>query len=320
MIVKNAQDYIQCFGEKQLYFFAIGYEHRSFFLYDKLQKKFPANKPVVFALDDYTKCPDAIARIRTIIDKELPVYVQNYNDSNKVHNIILEIVQKHIEQSDSLTIHIDYSSMPRSWYCKLPLLLEKIMRDTDKVYFWYSEGEYPASHEEYPSSGIEAFSFFSGKPSLQIESNRIHVIALGYDVIRTQAILSITDPNYLIACYAYNPKREGFLENLKQVNDPILSRAAMSLALHIDDFEFMVSKLCDTANELLPVGDVILIPDGPKPLIFALSLIPDLVGKQGLTCLHITRNNDYYEAMDIAPTGAVFGFLVQTDRETVRAQ
>lgn len=313
MIINNALDYEQCFGADHLYVFAMGYEHRSFFLYDELQKKFPSNKPLVFALNDYTNHSDTAAKVKELKDREIPVYVESYSSSNNVHNKILEIVQSNIEQRDSITIHIDYSSMPRSWYCKLPLLLKKIMRDTDKVYFWYSEGEYPASHEEYPSSGIESFSFFSGKPSLQIESNRIHVIALGYDVIRTQAILSITDPSYLVACYAYNPAREGFLDNLKQVNDPILARAAMTLSLHVDDFEFMVSKLCDIANELLPAGDVILIPDGPKPLIFALSLVPDFVGKHGLTCLHITRNSDYFEAVDVSPTGVVYGFSIQKD-------
>lgn len=226
---------------------------------------------------------------------------------------ILDLIADRIEQKDSATVHIDYSSMPRNWYCRLPALLKTIIRPTDKVYFWYAEGEYPSSHEEYPSSGIDSFSFFSGKPSLQIENNRIHVIALSYDVIRTQAILSITDPSYLVACYAYTAEREDFLENLKQVNEPILPRAAMSVALQIEDFEFMVSKLCDTANELLPIGDVILIPDGPKPLIFALSLVPDLIGKQGVTCLHITRNNEHFESVDDIPTGTVHGFLIQVD-------
>ena len=150
--------------------------------------------------------------------------------------------------------------------------------------------------------------------SLHIENSRVHVVALGYDVIRTQAILSITDPSYLVSCYAYDPEREGFLENIKQINEPILARSAMSLALHVEDFEFMVSKLCDTTNELLPVGDVVLIPDGPKPLIFALSLVPDLVGKQGVTCLHIARNNDYFEPVDVTPTGKVCGFLLQVEK------
>jgi len=311
MVIKNAEKYAGCFGGEDLYIFAMGYEHRSFFLYDQLREKFPTSKPIVFVLDDYMKYPDTAEKVKELENKKISFFTENYNDSHKVQKRILDLVNDYIAQRDSATIHIDYSSMPRSWYCRLPILLKRTIRKTDKVYFWYVEGEYPASHEEYPSSGIDAFSFFSGKPSLQIENNRIHVVALGYDVIRTQAILSITDPSYLVACYAYNPEREGFLENLKQVNDPILSRAAISVSLHVDDFEFMVSKLCDTANELLPVGDVVLIPDGPKPLIFALSLVPDLIGKPGITCLHITRNNEHFEVVDVTPTGTVHGFLMQ---------
>lgn len=311
MIIKNAQDHSQHFGDDDLYVFSFGYEHRSYYLYDELQKKYPDVKPIVFAFDDYAKHPHIAAKVKEVENKGIPIVLESYNSFNSVHEKIVEVVNQRIAEKESITVHIDYSSMPRSWYCKLPMLLQRVIRDTDKVYFWYSEGEYPASHEEYPSSGIDSFSFFSGKPSLQIENSRVHVVALGYDVIRTQAILSITDPSYLVSCYAYNPAREGFLENLKQINEPILARSAMSLALHVEDFEFMVSKLCDTANELLPVGDVILIPDGPKPLIFALSLVPDLVGKQGITCLHIARNNDYFESVDVTPTGKVCGFLLQ---------
>lgn len=313
MTITNAKKYTDCMADDDLYIFAMGYEHRSYFLYEQLQKKFPSVKPIVFVFDDYRSYPDTAEKVRELEIKEIPFLIKNYCDGHKVQEKILALIADRIEQVDSVTVHIDYSSMPRSWYCKLPTLLKTVIRRTDKVYFWYVEGEYPSSHKEYPSSGIDSFSFFSGKPSLQIENNRIHVVALSYDVIRTQAILSITDPSYLVACYAYNAVREGFLENLKQVNAPILSRAAMSVALHIEDFEFMVSKLCDTANELLPVGDVILIPDGPKPLIFALSLVPDLIGKQGITCLHITRNNEHFEPVDATPTGTVHGFFIQTD-------
>lgn len=313
MTITNAKKYIECINEDDLYIFALGYEHRSYFLYDQLQKQFPSVKPIVFVFDDYRNYPDTAEKIQELKLKEIPFFIKNYCDGHKVQEKILALIAEHIEQRNSATIHIDYSSMPRSWYCKLPTLLKTIIRHTDKVYFWYSEGEYPSSHEEYPSSGIDSFSFFSGKPSLQIDNNRIHVVALSYDVIRTQAILSIADPSYLVACYAYNAEREGFLENLKQVNDPILSRAAMSIALHIEDFEFMVSKLCDTANELLSAGDVILIPDGPKPLIFAMSLVPDLIEKQGITCLHIKRNNEHFKSVDATPTGIVHGFIVQVD-------
>ncbi len=313
MTITNAGKYADCIGENDLYIFAMGYECRSYYLYDLLQQQFPHIKPTVFVFDDYNDYFHTNEKVTELTRRGIPFFIENYNDSHKVQEKILAAVREYMAQSESVTIHIDYSSMPRSWYCKLPFLLEKTIRRTDNVYFWYTEGEYPASYEEYPSSGIDAFSFFSGKPSLQIENNRIHVVALSYDVVRTQAILSITDPSYLIACYAYNPKREGLLKNLNQANDPILSRSAMIVALHVDDFEFMISKLCDTVNELLPVGDVILIPDGPKPLIFALSLVPDLIGKQGVTCLHITRNGDHFKAVDVTPTETVHGFRIRVD-------
>lgn len=313
MIVNNAQEFSECFGEKHLYFFSIGYESRSFFLYDELQKKYPSSKPIIFALNNYKNNPNSVERIDALNCETARVFHLEYSDDAVVQSKILEIIQNSIEQTDSVVVHIDYSSMPRNWYCGLPLALNKILRTTDKVYFWYSEGEYPKTHEEYPSAGIEAFTFFSGKPSLQIEGNRIHMVALGYDVTRTEAILSITDPNYLVACYAYNPNRKALLENLLIANEPILARAGMSFALHIDDFEFMISKLCDTVNLLLPEGDVILIPDGPKPLIFALSLVPCFVGKQGVTCLHVSRNNSCSEMMDVTTTGSVFGFCIKLE-------
>ena len=31
------------------------------------------------------------------------------------------------------------------------------------------------------------------------------------------------------------------------------------------------------------------------------------------SCLHITRNNEHFEAVDVTATGTVHGFLVQVD-------
>lgn len=316
MIIKNACYDKDDFCDDHYYIFSIGYEHRSFFLYDELATHITACNSMIFTFSDYEQYPHALKKIKEIKKNNLEIIIENYS-SNDVQRRIVDQIKNLMSQSDAVTIHIDYSSMPRSWYCKLPIILKTILRHEDKIFFWYSEGEYPTSYEEYPSSGIDAFSFFSGKPSLQIENNRLHVIALGFDSIRTQAILSITDPDYLVACYAYDPIRKGFQESIKNINEHILSRAAMTLALHLDNFSFMVSKLCETANELLPAGDVIFIPDGPKPLIFAISLVPDLVKKVGVTCLHVSRNIENFKAVDVTPTGTVYGFSICLERNGI---
>lgn len=313
MIIENAEYRKDCFDVSDLYIFAVGYEHRSYYLYDQLKSVLGRLEPIIFAFDDYHNFEHTRDRVEKFEKDGIHVNKQSYFEYQAVQEVIVNAIKAEITSKDSITVHIDYSSMPRSWYCQLPILLESIIRDVDKIYFWYAEGEYPSSYEEYPSAGIDAFSFFSGKPSLQIENNRIHVLALGYDAIRTQAIVSITDPDYLALCYAYNPDREGFSESIQQVNHDILARAAISLSLRLNDFSFMVAKLRETANELLSTGDVILIPDGPKPLIFAISLIPDLLNKNGLSCLHVARNSSHFEAIDVIPTGVLYGFSMQID-------
>ena len=116
MIITNAKNYPECINEEDLYIFAIGYEHRSYFLYDLLQEQFPAVKPIVFVFDDYANYPDTVAKVKQLERKEIPFYVENYRDNNNVQERILSFVNDYIAQRDSITIHIDYSSMPRSWY------------------------------------------------------------------------------------------------------------------------------------------------------------------------------------------------------------
>lgn len=310
IFIDNALYNEKHFNEADLYIFAIGYEQRSYHLYDQVSSKLNLLNTLVFAFDDYKEYDYASCKISEIKKYNYQIDSVSYFDNQHVQKKIVDTIIQMRATSDPITVHIDYSSMPRSWYCRLPILLQDVLRKDDRVYFWYSEGHYPESYEEYPSAGIETFSFFSGKPSLQIDNNRVHILALGYDVVRTEAIISITDPSYLVACYAYNPATKAFKEKIVEANSHLLSRSAMSLALRLNDFSFMVSKLRDTTNELLPTGDVILIPDGPKPLIFAMSLVSDLFNKNGVTCLHVSRNKKHFTPINVKPSGVIYGFSI----------
>ena len=204
-------------------------------------------------------------------------------------------------------------NMPRRWYCKLPSLLSEILRPGDKAFFWYSEGSYPDDYTQYPRAGIQSFVPFSGTASLRTESKRTHIIVLSYDKVRTEGTLSILDPEAFITCNAYDSSTREIHENVLEINESIISRAILSVSLHMDDFFFMLSKLCELANEFLPIGDVILVPDGPKPLIFAISLVPELLNKPGVTCLHIMRNKMEDKPLDVLPNQKVIGFAISKD-------
>ena len=306
----NQQFCDELLKKDDIFVFALGYESRSLALYNRIKLKLSAENMLVFVFDDYKKYDYVAPQIDSIITANgITVENVNYDSYSIVNKKIEEMVKNRVQEKTSVTIHIDYSSMPRRWYYRLPILIKNRLRKIDKAYFWYVAGHYPMDYEAYPSAGIDSFSVF-GKSSLRVGEKRTHIVGLSYDAIRTSALISILDPDSYITCNAYNKSSSEIHNNVQLVNSRVISMASMEISLQIDDFSFMISKLSELVNEFLPLGDVILVPDGPKPLIFAMSLIPLLVDKIGVTCLHISRNKEFYNAINVEPTDNIYGFSI----------
>lgn len=300
----------RCFNKNDIFICAFGYENRSMALYKNIKSVISPNNILVFVFDDYQKYNYIINQIDEVInEKEIIIEKVKYESAIEVCNNIKKMIKVKTQGKEAITVHIDYSSMPRKWYCQLPLLLRNNLREQDKVFFWYVAGTYPVNYEAYPSAGIDSFAVL-GKPSLRIGAKRMHVIGLSYDAIRTNAMISILDPDSYITCSAYDRNNKEISDNVHLINEQVISRANMEISLQIDDFSFMISKLCEIANEFLPLGDVILVPDGPKPIIFAMSMVPLLLEKPGVTCLHVSRNKEYYSAVNVDSTDNIYGFSV----------
>jgi hypothetical protein len=192
----------------------------------------------------------------------------------------------------------------------MPLILKPILRKDDSACFWYAMGNYPKEYTEYPTAGIESITAFSGRPSLRANNSRSHIIGIGYDSVRTQAIASIVDPSRIAACLAFPSFASSIRTNIEDVNSITLAKSALVLALHIDNFSLMLSEICDTTSMLMCNGDVILIPDGPKPLILAMSMVPSIINKEGVSCLFVSRNATHFEPIDVEPVDKVYGFTL----------
>ncbi|MDP1990896.1 MAG: hypothetical protein Q8K00_07710 [Syntrophales bacterium] len=207
---------------------------------------------------------------------------------------------------EPIEVHVDYSCMPRLWYCRLPLLLEKVLRRQDRVYFWYTPGRYPET--EYPTAGVEDFHVFSGRPSLGA-AYRTHIFGLGFDSTRSQAIWSIIDPQNLVCFYADPVFESEYVDRVKIDNRIVLSAANHKFTVPIDDFVLAYSKIAAVASEFRDSGDVILVPDGPKPLILAASLVPLRLSRRGITCFHVTRRKEKdFKPVDVEPLSDPVGF------------
>lgn len=283
-----------------LFVACIGYEDRSYFIYKKLVDRLEPKRILLFAIDDFASYDSARRVIADARANGIECCIVKYNDAEQVQKKIVITAQDIFRENECSKIHIDYSSMPRGWYCKIPELLEHVLPSSGEVFFWYTEGEYEQFENEYPTVGIDSYTLYSGKPSL-LERKRTHFIGVGYDSIRTNGIITLLNPEIVITCEANNPTRTDVWETIKRNNREIFNESFMNLSLDITDIEFMIAKMCGIVNEVYSIAnsDIILVPDGPKPLIFVMSMLPWLCDEQGICCLHIKRNDKIFKARNV---------------------
>lgn len=276
----NNESSFETMRQNDLFVCSFGSETRSLALFMRASKILSKDNIIVFSFDTLVKSNPDVYRV----SKTVQGHSINYNDWDKALSIIIE---KYRSSCGSVNIHVDYSCMPRGWYTRMPDRIVPLLREGDKLYFWYTEVDV---YDSVPNAGICGIDYFFGKPTIRPNNKRVHIIALGFDSIRTQAITNKLDPDAYITCYAYDPRNCRIGKKVEEQNDDIISNAILSFAFYINDFELMVARLCEISNELHYEGDVILVPDGPKPLIFAMSLVPVLINKRGISCIHFRRN------------------------------
>lgn len=294
-----------------LFVFTVNYEERSTYLFDMLSDRLNPENTLLIVTDNYRDFPYARDKIDALSEKTIFNAFPYTKSEDSFVNTIVQAIRKKKATKSPVSVFVDYSSLPRKWYCSMPKHLEKELDDDDIVYFWYSEGQYAGIQERYPTAGTDAYCHSGGQPSLFAES-RTHIIGLSYDVIRTRGIIQKTDPDYLILLDAHDHEREDIGRKLADINAEILPQAGMHASLDISDFSYMVNRIKEIVTERLYVDDVILIPDGPKPLILAMSMMPLLINRRGLTCIHVARNMHQFVPIEVKASQKIVGFSFRT--------
>ena len=192
-----------------------GYEERSTYWINKTIKKIKPSDKNIFITIGFNEYRNELSRKfndEYYIKKKIKIEIPKTDGWTDFRTLLLELFTQKIGadlNKNPIEIHVDYSCMPRVWYCRLPMFLETYFKKSDKIFFWYTPGEYPKA--EYPSAGVEDFQIFSGKPSLS-PLFRTHIFGLGFDRIRSQAIWSVIDPDNLICFYSEPGTRPGYVE------------------------------------------------------------------------------------------------------------
>lgn len=294
---------------------ALGYEFRSYYLLERNLGTRNSSNTLIINFDDLQKECLSNNLLKQIDFLALKTEICSYAQGEKFQDDVITFLNEVVGSKTNRKIYIDYSAMPRNWYCALPRRIEsEIQNRCLDLVFLYVAGIYPEKYESYPTAGIDHLKLFSGGALPRIDSQRTHLIALSYDTRRTQSLLSMLEPEFLIVCYAYDtPEKKAEIED---VNQDIIRRASAAVALPINDFVYILQKMNELIIEQTREGQIIIIPDGPKPLIFAMSLSSVLADiDDDITCLHINRNEFLADNMIkvLARENEIYGFKILID-------
>ena len=299
---------------KRLFVVVSGYENRARLWASKVSGAIPRSDLCEWKVIGFTDLKDECSRPDNdgfFLSQGLKVWECSADDKRGIIEHIIDGIERLIKRSSksSVEVHVDYSSMPRLWYCTIFTLAQSLLRPDDKLYFWYTAGIYQGA--EYPTAGTSDVSLFSGRPSLTPKV-RTHLFGLGFDRIRASAIFRVLDPQNLVCFYADPGIRHEYVEKVNTDNRDLLAAAKLVFTAPVGDFVTAFSRIAEVTREFAAEGDVILVPDGPKPLVLASSLVPFFLNRNGIVSLHVRRRRSQVPGVkDVPAAGEVYGFVVR---------
>jgi hypothetical protein len=95
------------------------------------------------------------------------------------------------------------------------------------------------------------------------------------------------------------------------VNRDLIAAAKFTFCVPVSDFANAFGHITSISRESYVAGDVVLVPDGPKPLVLASSLVPEFLDRTGIVSLHVRRRKfDQAGPVDVVAAGEIYGFSV----------
>lgn len=293
-----------------LFVFSCGYEKRSLSQFKYLlglDRTFNVNY-FCFSFNTYKKSASRPENDRFLAEHDVKLVELETEDSINawvnLNNYLCD------ELNGDAQIYIDYSSMPRSWYC---MFAKKLISGElgNHASLIYSHGKYFDTH--YPCVGYGEFLQFSGRPKIT-STREVNVFGLGFDATRSHGIWTFLDPQLSVAVIARSPNNDEHCQRVRRENTEILSASDSILEVDVYKFSSMLATLVDLSRKYLTYGDVALVPDGPKPMVAAMSLVPFYLEDKGVYCWHVGHvKPDDYEPVDIDFSGQFFGFGIFED-------
>jgi hypothetical protein len=286
----------------------VGYEERSIFLLKK-SLKIGVKWTKIFTFSNSQEAFSLASNLKWAGAKKLTLTETSRCKLREGLYSILKAIRvlKRANKIECLDVHIDYSSLPREWYCMLFWRLSR--RKGIRLFGWYVAGSYKMA-DTYPCVGVGEWEIFFSQSRITSRS-RSTILGLSLDWVRTLGIIDRLNSDEYYAVAASPLRGGGMKDILEKLNYEIISGSQNFTFLPIEDFSRMFFGVRDIILHLLGVSDVEVVADGPKPLVLAMTLAAATFGRPGVHCWHVRHaENAPLLEVTVADSEAVHGFNI----------
>lgn len=207
-------------------------------------------------------------------------------------------------------IVIDYSSMPRAWYSRLFefFCLSEVPCD---IIFCYSEGNY-SEVVDYPTVGYDRVDLISGSSRIN-SSTETTILGLGLDYRRSFGIWHLLDPSRAGVALGYTENNFEIVDRVEKANFELVSWSEFSIILNLNKFSEIISRLVAVIRREMRRGDVVLVADGPKPLVMAFIIAPYIIAEAGCVCISVgSIKPQNFVPVNVRAAGRVVSHRIKT--------
>ena len=196
-------------------------------------------------------------------------YSKSQNDTDFIKTII-NIINR--INGSKVKILIDYSVMPRNWFCKIPLVLKAFSNKNKniQVYFSYTPMNYKIEH--FPHIYINNFSSNCLQlGNIQDYKPKLVLLGLGFDFSGASALLQKIESEAIV--FYTQPAFIKGMEKIVQNNNKELFKKYNSFTIPIDDlatsYDIMKRQyLMNREKYSIAIASL-----GPKPMTLVSSLL-----------------------------------------------
>jgi len=287
--------------------FPCGYERRSTFIASNIDEK-NIVFPIVIGFKEFIASTNR-KKNDTIFKKK--GWDINISSSQDIHNLIeeLEQIQKNIIEKEKINILIDYSSFSKIYYLNFLSMFENIFSCDIEITFIYSSSKF----EKRDIHEVPAINYEMLYRNTFIDQSPIAIIGTSIDANRAIALIDQINANKIILLQSNPGFTEEYTKNALKQQSVLSSWADEIIEIDVQNFISTFSKISDITLANSRLGNVTIIPDGPKPLSLAMGMVGQRY-KEIIGCM-LVRWMDPKYLRNAIPTKNTYAFIIKIDKK-----